>query len=65
MVWKTRKRIRKMIQNASEKFKAPLMPLENFSPALSKVFHLPKFAPNKNKSTARICRGGHANRDVL
>ena len=38
MVWKTRKKIRKTIRNATEKCLAPLRPLKNISPALFNKF---------------------------
>ena len=42
---KTRKKMRKTIRNVTEKVKAPLRLLENFSLALSlKIFHRPKLA---------------------
>ena len=61
----------------SEKFVAPLRPLENISPALLVGFENAKTDPEndpkrvpkvsspssaaKRKITARLCRGGHAN----
>ena len=61
-----RKRTRKTIRNAIEKFLAPLRPTKKFSPPIFhqilKVFHRPKFTKNiKDFFTARLCRGGHAN----
>ena len=62
MVWKTRKKIRKTIRNATEKKLAPLRPLKYFTGTFLKGFHCPKFAKKiKDVFTARLCRGGHAN----
>ena len=62
--WTTRKRIRKAIRNATEKFLAPLRPLKYFPGTFQwilKVFHRPKSATTKRLLlTARLCRGGHA-----
>ena len=55
-----KKRIRKTIRNVSEKFLAPLRPLQNISPALSKMFSPPKFCATNIRITATFCRGGHA-----
>ena len=56
-----RKRIRKTIRNAFEKFLAPLRPLKNISPALFnkilKGFHRPKFAQKKSFFSPRGSAG--------
>ena len=61
-VWKTRKRIRKTIRNATEKILASLRPTKNFSPPIFhqilKVFHRPKFAQKKSFFSPRGSAGG-------
>ena len=68
-VWKTRKRIRKTIRNAFEKNVAPLRLLKNISPALFNNFYKFFTAQHLHKKsflfTARLCRGGHANKVEL
>ena len=66
-MWK--KEIRKTIRNVSEKFKAPLTPLNHFSLALSKSFPPPKICTIKKVfvspqgsagvATLTICRSDH------